>query len=416
MPIPDAITAEHIRLALEALDRGEHHPFGEPTGYELHYNSRRYAPKAVVGLAARFATGKALSPADFSSGTNRSQAVGFLRSLGFTVLEKGAETAQPTAVVRKRGPAPSSTRAGTSAAIVPRNLLMYWKPETAEHHRSPVLKYVAGEQLNRVSAGDTVWVVTVRAGGLFLIGRLRVGALTDQQGAARRLGTTDLWEASRYALTETPEPLQNLDITAISGLLRFRGRSDRLQVKDGCVNPQQLQTMRILTPESVRLLAEEWEAGLGGRSSSERPTGQGYLRERQVRRAVELRAVNAATAHYSAAGYAVEDTSADRPYDLCCRKNEEEARVEVKGSQGEGVEVFLTAGEVKHARHSGVRTDLFVWGHVEVLDEETGPRGVGGQLVAHLRDWKPADVDLVPTQYRYHVPRLTGPGEGLSAV
>jgi hypothetical protein len=44
MPIPEAITAEHVAQALSALDRGEPHPFGEPTGYELHYNGRRYAP------------------------------------------------------------------------------------------------------------------------------------------------------------------------------------------------------------------------------------------------------------------------------------------------------------------------------------------------------------------------------------
>jgi 5-methylcytosine-specific restriction protein A len=72
MSIPDTITADHVRQALEALDRGESHPFGEPTRYLLHYQGRCYPPKAVIGLAARFATGKALGQAD-CSGVSHSQ-------------------------------------------------------------------------------------------------------------------------------------------------------------------------------------------------------------------------------------------------------------------------------------------------------------------------------------------------------
>jgi hypothetical protein len=112
--------------------------------------------------------------------------------------------------------------------------------------------------------------------------------------------------------------------------------------------------------------------------------------------------MEAATKHYE--GYEVEDTSARQPYDLRCPRADEEVRVEVKGSQGEGSEVFLTAGEVEHARSSGVRTDLFVWGQIQVIEGNDGPRGVGGQLVAHLQNWTPLETELKATQYLYRVP------------
>jgi hypothetical protein len=51
------------------------------------------------------------------------------------------------------------------------------------------------------------------------------------------------------------------------------------------------------------------------------------------------------------------------------------------------------------------RLDLFVWGHIQVTDGPEGPRGEGGQRVAHLQRWRPLDTDLRPIQYTYHVPR-----------
>jgi hypothetical protein len=51
--IPPGLPREHVLLALADLDAGESHPFGTPTRYELVFEGKRYAPKAVVGLAYR---------------------------------------------------------------------------------------------------------------------------------------------------------------------------------------------------------------------------------------------------------------------------------------------------------------------------------------------------------------------------
>jgi hypothetical protein len=98
--IPPGLKPEHVLRALEELDGGAESLFGPPTGYELVREGRRYAPKAVVGLAFRHLSGKPLAPGDFSGGERPGQANHVLRQLGFTVVRKGeaveGEEALPT--------------------------------------------------------------------------------------------------------------------------------------------------------------------------------------------------------------------------------------------------------------------------------------------------------------------------------
>jgi hypothetical protein len=79
------ITVNHVKAAIAELgDRPTVPPFRMPTGYWLTYNGRHYAPKAVVGLARRLATGHPLV-VDFSGGDGSSGANTVLRRLGFAV-------------------------------------------------------------------------------------------------------------------------------------------------------------------------------------------------------------------------------------------------------------------------------------------------------------------------------------------
>src|SRR5262245_30551796 len=92
--IPTGLTQEHVLRTLTDLDGGIDHPFGQPTGYELVHNGKRYAPKAVIGLACRYSIGPALTPADFSGGDAPGQANFVLRKLGFTAVRKGEDIAE----------------------------------------------------------------------------------------------------------------------------------------------------------------------------------------------------------------------------------------------------------------------------------------------------------------------------------
>jgi len=87
--IPSGLTKEHVLQALADLDAGTDHPFGEPTGYELVHEGKRYAAKAVVGLAGRYSIGRILQPSEFSGGEAPGQANFVLRRMGFTVVKKG---------------------------------------------------------------------------------------------------------------------------------------------------------------------------------------------------------------------------------------------------------------------------------------------------------------------------------------
>lgn len=87
--IPRGLTREGVLQALADLNAGIEHPFGAPTGYELVHEGRRYAPKAVIGLACRSLIGRVLLPEEFSGGEAPGQADHVLRELGFTVARKG---------------------------------------------------------------------------------------------------------------------------------------------------------------------------------------------------------------------------------------------------------------------------------------------------------------------------------------
>lgn len=93
--IPTGLTQEHVLRTLAELDAGIDHPFGKPTGYELIHNEKRYAPKAVIGLACRYSLGRILQPEEFSGGETPGQANFVLRKLGFTVVKKGEEELEP---------------------------------------------------------------------------------------------------------------------------------------------------------------------------------------------------------------------------------------------------------------------------------------------------------------------------------
>jgi hypothetical protein len=62
------------------------HGFAPTTTYELVLKKRRYPPKAVLGTAYEFATGKRLASGDFEGG--KTGAVRVLGKLGFIIEKK----------------------------------------------------------------------------------------------------------------------------------------------------------------------------------------------------------------------------------------------------------------------------------------------------------------------------------------
>lgn len=146
---------------------------------------------------------------------------------------------------------------------VARDFMLYWRPETVDDniaHR-PMLTHAASNQLQRANPGDTLWIVTVRDGELFMVGRLKVAELTDSEGAKRRLGTDDLWDAQYHAIAadSNAETICELSLADIGAAMRFESQSnDRFVISDGKINAQQLQTMRMLTTDTAQMLTDKW--------------------------------------------------------------------------------------------------------------------------------------------------------------
>ena len=59
------------------------HGFAPTTTYDLVWNERLYPPKAILGTAYEFATGRRLASGDFEGG--KTGAVKVLGELGFTI-------------------------------------------------------------------------------------------------------------------------------------------------------------------------------------------------------------------------------------------------------------------------------------------------------------------------------------------
>ncbi|UVK53575.1 hypothetical protein DBIPINDM_007081 [Mesorhizobium sp. AR02] len=88
----DQVTRAHVVRAMEEYDRlgperfFAEHGFAPTTTYELVVADRLYPPKAILGTAYEFATGKRLASGDFEGG--KSGAVKVLGQLGFIVRAK----------------------------------------------------------------------------------------------------------------------------------------------------------------------------------------------------------------------------------------------------------------------------------------------------------------------------------------
>ena len=139
-----------------------------------------------------------------------------------------------------------------------KNYMTYWRPENVDAQEGGLLEHSAGGQLHRVEPGDTVWIITVRPPGhLSLLGRIVVGMVTDYEGAKKILHNEDIWQAPWHIIAEpgTERLLHEVDLTSIAGKLRFQSETaPRLDVVDGHVDGRQLETMRLLTPETAQLL------------------------------------------------------------------------------------------------------------------------------------------------------------------
>lgn len=142
----------------------------------------------------------------------------------------------------------------------------YWSNNTwsANRDSEEPLDYIAGNQFSTrgVEVGDTIYVVTVLEGKLYLGGKMTVGYHCGPVEAARRLpyDAADLWEANEYLIAERATPLdlsrevssqlvQSLSFVTEKGMTR-----SPIFSRPGHLNEQTMRGVRQLTANSAAAL------------------------------------------------------------------------------------------------------------------------------------------------------------------
>jgi hypothetical protein len=116
----------------------------------------------------------------------------------------------------------------------------------------------------------------------------------------------------------------------------------------------------------------------------------GFQTNPKIRKVVEMHAMESAETEFRNRGYKVKDVSQTWSYDLLCIKGDETKYVEVKGTQAGGLEVVLTAGEVRFVEEHKQDCILCVVHGIEVKGERA-PKASGG----HLSLNEPFDISKV---------------------
>ena len=217
------------------------------------------------------------------------------------------------------------------------HFLSYWKPRTVRYTLDQgffLLEHSASDQYDRVSVGDTVWIATVWPGGhLCVLGPIRVGVVTDDAGVARHFGTEEFWQAEHHIISaeDTAVGIREVDASDLAPQLRFLSKNDRLKVEEGRINPQQLQSLRELTPESAQILEDRWaQQERAEQTAADAVSGFG---DPEHNRLVEASAIDVVTTIYKRQGWKVTSVERDNVgYDLLCTRGDHIERVEVKGT------------------------------------------------------------------------------------
>lgn len=151
---------------------------------------------------------------------------------------------------------------------MPRYFTYYWinevcDPASRGERQGQPLQHIAGSRfLQRgVQPGDFVYVVTVRKGELFLIGRMKVGEICDTEEAARLLErpSSQLWNAPEHliACAATSIDLECAVPLDLTQRLRFSSSQGAKPLKfkfPGCLDTQTLRSVRELMPASAQAL------------------------------------------------------------------------------------------------------------------------------------------------------------------
>ncbi len=144
-----------------------------------------------------------------------------------------------------------------------KHFLLYWQPRWVDYHleKNQPLKRVGSYHFERVSAGDTVWIATVVRGRFYLAARILAAEVLSRRAASERAAEELHGRYYAFAKKGTAQRARCIELTRLATKLRFASERNRLDPTNPRLWPMQLQTMRVLTPASARLVEQAWNKG-----------------------------------------------------------------------------------------------------------------------------------------------------------
>ncbi len=140
----------------------------------------------------------------------------------------------------------------------------------------------------------------------------------------------------------------------------------------------------------------------GGGSS-----GQGFIKDQEIKLAVEAAAMVEAQSHYEREGWTVTDVSIKKiGYDLLCERDGKCWHVEVKGTTQSPKSVLVSPNEVSFALAHPETAVLFVLSNV-VITKQDGVTLATGGMPLPIEPWKVQTDRLTATGYSYALDGLT---------
>jgi hypothetical protein len=404
MSLSDLTDPAAVKEAIAEFDRLtrdvflHRYDFGRAREYFLIYKGREYDSKAIVGAAYgyQFPDRGPLGPHDFSGGD--ATVVPKLDALGFTVRRR---TDRPDARVSARqcwalvaNPSMYDVDAALAAGgldswtsrgrpLRPGDGIILWRTRGRDGRRGIVaIGEVAGEPFRSSDEKDRFWVD--RNAAALVEDRVPI-RLFDAPGLP-------LWLDGEHGAV-----LQTLNVARATGGTVFHVTDEQWMAIADLAGANRVQSP---AEESIEDLVNPL-----------RRRGQGRGLSAEERKAVELRAMDLAKAHYGARWDAVRDISSRECYDLECRSGDRFLRVEVKGTTGGASSVLVTANEVNHARQLAGSVALFVASEI-VLHRTPGsePTASGG-TVRILEPWEIDQCSLRAVAYECALPSAV-PGVG----
>ena len=168
---------------------------------------------------------------------------------------------------------------------------------------------------------------------------------------------------------------------------------------------------RVLEPGSTIFVqaSKPWrlEADAEADSFDAQERAAGFQPNTEIRQLVEKHAMKLAEEELRSMSFKnFQDTSDHECYDLICKQGRSLYFVEVKGTQGSGVAVIMTANEVEHARRYPAQSIAVVVHHIKVMQINGALKATGGKVRVCL-PWVIEPKSLKPLQYKWTVSKCS---------